>query len=1511
MRKWLNPREPSCPREPSRRLHPHLYQNQTQSSATTELRPHQPLVFNQLTENQHRTTPAIENNQLSGGIAANLTMAAAVQKFISPPMFKADPGDNASEWLDRFELTARYNRWGNNEMHKNFVMYLEGTARKWYLFTNIANQWEDLPIRPNPVAGQPDLPAAIGLRTQFLQEFQQNNFLMVQEARLRQRIQGIEEDTTTYYYDILHMCHVVDPKMTQAQQLEHLYRGLRPSLLEKIYPLRPASCSKFLELVKIHSEATMLANRRAWSEAVLPLNNSQDGTTQVAFVRAAGGNNTPPIQRNTSDMERMLKELQESVQELKQQQWQKGKPQAKQVSWGSSERVNRTLNGKPVCNFCAKGGHIARYCFANPESYNFRTNTQQGGGPKTNQRQWPVNNLMVSQTQQNRTLEEQQGAPLLVLGMSKLIKEWVTCGTTQVMAIVDTGAAISVISPKLLAATAFIIQPWKGPNILMANGSKAEPLGAAYITVQHRNKRAEGIAVVMQMEEMDLLLGNDFLKQFRRIQIDYTDSETLLTMGDLPLNAIYAQEVEKLAPTSSKLTTAQGLYIPPLSIIHVPTVPTHVTSGSIIVQPSVKLLASKSLSVGNALVSAESGTIPITNFSPKSVWLHEGVTLGTVQTYSEDESGEGTSSAHNITEKEAKAMDPEEASIVPELNDQIAKGLEGSNYFSIMDLQAGYHQISMKKEDRQKTAFVTTDGLYQFKVMPFGLTNGPSTFQRTMDIVLGGLRWTSCLVYLDDIVVYSKTFAGHLKRLRWVLDCLLKAGLRLKLKKCQFAETTLKVLGHIITKDGIGPDPEKLLAVKNFPSCEEGKTTAEKVKRVQSFLGLCSYYRKHIKNFAKIAKPLTLLIKQDTLFVWGKDQKDSFGELKTALLTAPVLAHPDYALPMEIIPDACGYGIGAVLAQKKEGVEHPLAYASRLLSDSEKNYSITEKECLALIWSLTKFRCYVWGCQINITTDHEALCWLLTKKDLAGRLARWSLSLQEYDIQIKYRSGKLHNNADCLSRHPLPGYEDTEEDRCLQIRMLSETAEQLEGKEISNELKEKQKKVKEWKAIIDHLEKGNTAKGRYCLQNNQLYRYKNNNGKIYFRLCVPPEYREKILKSFHDDIIAGHLGIQRTLVKISNRYYWKRMETDVTNYVQTCPSCQGRKGIPDKPAGLLQFPTEELWVTYREARVSVAVVNEKFRLFIEIPIYDHSQQYSLYGLIRLPKATDNGTHGIQFKNLPDFLAVSADLETFMELSAEDIKKCRALDKQLCNFHKGLSKRGARTSCAMALFLDDQERTTMQCQTQFMEWKGPEVAYLGKNRWAFSAAASHEVVFSCPPTMEKQTPRTLQLPATGILEIPPGCTARTEDWILPASLEGQMEFTTKPLQAPTIRSGYANVTLEKTAAVFELPTKNKTELNLISGMLRHNDKTRLSSEMTGQQIRQLLQKAETEKGMETQRYPYELALGLVTLTMIILFIGYHTQQLKTKLEYHEKMDNNCYEIGPMSKQEPEENTMLSP
>lgn len=254
-----------------------------------------------------------------------------------------------------------------------------------------------------------------------------------------------------------------------------------------------------------------------------------------------------------------------------------------------------------------------------------------------------------------------------------------------------------------------------------------------------------------------------------------------------------------------------------------------------------------------------------------------------------------------------------------------------------MDLQAGYHQVPVTEEDRKKTAFITTDGLFQFNVLPFGLTNAPSTFQRTMDIILGNLRWTSCLVYLDDVIVYGPTFETHLSRLRLVLRSLSKAGLKLKISKCQFAEKRLKVLGHVVDNQGIGPDPEKLAAVANFPDCNEGHNLPNKIKRVQSFLGLCSYYRRHIKGFALIAKPLTQLTKKDTEFVWEKEQIDSFNALKQALLTAPVLAHPNYKLPMTILPDACGYGIGAVLAQTGDRGEQPIAYASRLLSKSECN----------------------------------------------------------------------------------------------------------------------------------------------------------------------------------------------------------------------------------------------------------------------------------------------------------------------------------------------------------------------------------------------------------------------------------------------------------------------------------------------------------------------------------------------------------------------------------------------
>jgi hypothetical protein len=246
-----------------------------------------------------------------------------------------------------------------------------------------------------------------------------------------------------------------------------------------------------------------------------------------------------------------------------------------------------------------------------------------------------------------------------------------------------------------------------------------------------------------------------------------------------------------------------------------------------------------------------------------------------------------------------------------------------------------------------------------------------------------------------------------------------------------------------------------------------------------------------------------------------------------------------------------------------------------------------------------------------------------------------------------------------------------------------------------------------------------------------------------------------------------------------------------------------------------KIPANDLWVLYREATVTVAVTRNAFRLFVEISIYDHAQQFNLFKVIRLPKATENGTYGVRFSNLPNFLAVSPNLDTFIELQNTDMRHCREFDKQLRRFHMGLNKRGSRKSCAIALFTEDKKQIQGTCQTEFMAWKGPEVAYLEKNRWAFSAIGPHDVVFSCPKSVPNSPPRTLKLPAIAIFEVPPGCAAQTEDWIFPASLDGQTETILTTLNIPHLVPFPSNLSFSRNAAVFELPRADLSQLNHIS------------------------------------------------------------------------------------------------
>jgi len=348
---------------------------------------------------------------------------------------------------------------------------------------------------------------------------------------------------------------------------------------------------------------------------------------------------------------------------------------------------------------------------------------------------------------------------------------------------------------------------------------------------------------------------------------------------------------------------------------------------------------------------------------------------------------------------------------LPNVTD-ILDQLGNAKYFSTLDLASGYHQIAMSERDKNKTAFSTPYGHYEFNRMPFGLKNAPATFQRLMNAVLAGLQGIRCLVYLDDIVIYGSSLQEHNKRLTEALQRLRKHNLKLQVEKCEFLRKEVTYLGHIISEDGISPDPAKLSAVKNFP-------TSKKVKDVQSFIRLAGYYRKFIKNFSKIAKPLTMLTKKDNKFNWNTEQQNAFDSLKEKLTSAPVLSYPDFTRQFLITTDASDYAIGAILSQGPVDQDRPIAYASRILNKAEQNYNTTEKELLAIVWAVKHFRPYVYGTKFLIITDHKPLIWLFSINDPGLRLIRWRLKLEEYDYEIIHRAGKGNTNADTLSRNPI------------------------------------------------------------------------------------------------------------------------------------------------------------------------------------------------------------------------------------------------------------------------------------------------------------------------------------------------------------------------------------------------------------------------------------------------------------------------------------------------------------
>ena len=334
----------------------------------------------------------------------------------------------------------------------------------------------------------------------------------------------------------------------------------------------------------------------------------------------------------------------------------------------------------------------------------------------------------------------------------------------------------------------------------------------------------------------------------------------------------------------------------------------------------------------------------------------------------------------------------------------------GSSLFSTMDLTSGYFQIPVKREDIPKTAFVCKYGHFEMTRMPFGLNNAASTFQRTMELALQGLQWVTCLIYIDDVIVFGKDFDEHMQRLEEVLDRIKKAGLKLKASKSYLLQKEVIFLGHVVSGEGIKPSPTNVSKVVDWP-------TPKTAKQVKQFVAMASYYRRYVRNFASTARPMVDLTKKGKKFLWSEACENAFNSLKRALISADVMGYPlNEAGEFILDVDASDLGIGAVLHQVQGGKETVLAYASRSLNKAEANYCITEKELLAARYFIEYFRQYLLGRRFLVRSDHQSLVWLFQLKEPRGKIARWIEILSQYDFAIQYRPGKKQPHCDALSR---------------------------------------------------------------------------------------------------------------------------------------------------------------------------------------------------------------------------------------------------------------------------------------------------------------------------------------------------------------------------------------------------------------------------------------------------------------------------------------------------------------
>ena len=613
---------------------------------------------------------------------------------------------------------------------------------------------------------------------------------------------------------------------------------------------------------------------------------------------------------------------------------------------------------------------------------------------------------------------------------------------------------------------------------------------------------------------------------------------------------------------------------------------------------------------------------------------------------------------------------------LPRIDETLEK-FKDCHFYSKLDLNSGYFQLRLNESDCYKTSFNTRFGSFQYRVLPFGLSGGPSSFMLIMNAAFRDLLDRGLSLYMDDVIIYTKTRDEHLKLLKQVFEILRTNKLFVKISKCEFLKSSVEFLGHKVSVQGTQMLSSKIESILNWPQ-------PKSVKQVQSFLGLCGFYRKYIKNYSQVTLPISNLVNSNHKFEWTAECESSFKLLKQLISSDPILILPDYNREFVLNTDASGFAIGAVLQQYDDsGQLRPIAFYSKKLSDAERNWPVYELEAFSIVQSIKEFRSYLAGKKFKVITDHQSLKYLKTQPSLTPKQHRWLVGLVDFDFDIEYRPGRQNVVADSLSRRA--DYDSTNSTASTNPNPVNVNSI-IELKSVSNStvelIRASQSNDKFCQSVVNNQISSSEMKKRELkLVDNSLVMKCN---KIY----IPDDRQLKtqLLEIYHDNKLAGHMGVRKTIQLISRQLHWSGLTSDVTDWIKTCSVCCKSKTSTQKPIGLLKSidPPNRNWQCVHMDFVG-PLVNSKGYDFLLVVIDSLSKLTHLIPTVQTVSAVQTAKlffdNVIRLHGVPDYIISDRDARFTSNVWSEICRLLNIKLKMSSAFHPetdGLAERMNRT-----------------------------------------------------------------------------------------------------------------------------------------------------------------------------------------------------------------------------------------